>query len=401
MRVYHFSETAYPHLPPAETLDNVRVVFPNSNYDPLKGSDIYNHRIDEWQIADELGLHIMLNEHHQTATCTVPAVPLIAAILARVTKDARILVLGNPLANRRQPTRIAEEMAMVDVISRGRLECGFIRGVPFELSAQNSNPMRMADRMWEAHDLIVKAWTTHDGPFNWEGRYFHHRQINIWPRPYQQPHPPIWVTVSSPASCKVLAEKKYVAASFLTGFNGAKAVFDGYRQYWKAAHGSEAPTDRWGYLAMAATGETDEEGRRLAEKVLWYINMNKVYPQFARVPGYVSAERLVQMRSQGLSPVGLEFERVRHRARHAYREGQHVLRQPRHGLQADQEVPRPCRRHRSHDADDAGRFDGHARGAEEPDAVRQGSPAAPQGAEPHRREGGVATAHRRRIVTTS
>ena len=306
MRVYHFSETAYPHLPPAETLDNVRVVFPNSNYDPLKGSDIYNHRIDEWQIADELGLHIMLNEHHQTATCTVPAVPLIAAILARVTKDARILVLGNPLANRRQPTRIAEEMAMVDVISRGRLECGFIRGVPFELSAQNSNPMRMADRMWEAHDLIVKAWTTHDGPFNWEGRYFHHRQINIWPRPYQQPHPPIWVTVSSPASCKVLAEKKYVAASFLTGFNGAKAVFDGYRQYWKAAHGSEAPTDRWGYLAMAATGETDEEGRRLAEKVLWYINMNKVYPQFARVPGYVSAERLVQMRSQGLSPVGLE-----------------------------------------------------------------------------------------------
>jgi alkanesulfonate monooxygenase SsuD/methylene tetrahydromethanopterin reductase-like flavin-dependent oxidoreductase (luciferase family) len=306
VRVYHFSETAYPHLPPADTLQNVRVVFPNSNYDPIKGADVYNHRIDEWQIADELGLDIMLNEHHQTATCTVPAVPLIAAILARVTKNARILVLGNPLANRRQPTRIAEEMAMVDVISRGRLECGFIRGVPFELSAQNSNPMRMAERMWEAHDLIVKAWTTHDGPFNWEGRYFHHRQINIWPRPYQQPHPPVWVTVSSPASTKILAEKKYVAASFLTGFAGAKAVFDGYRQHWKAAHGTEASTDRWGYLALCATGETDEEGRRLAEKVLWYINMNKVYPQFARVPGYVSAERLLAMRSQGLSPVGVE-----------------------------------------------------------------------------------------------
>jgi alkanesulfonate monooxygenase SsuD/methylene tetrahydromethanopterin reductase-like flavin-dependent oxidoreductase (luciferase family) len=306
VRVYHFSETAYPHLPPAETLENVRVVFPSSNYDPIKGADIYNHRIDEWCIADELGLDIMLNEHHQTATCTVPAVPLIAAILARVTKNARILVLGNPLSNRRQPTRIAEEMAMVDVISRGRLDCGFIRGVPFELSAQNSNPMRMAERMWEAHDLIVKAWTTHDGPFNWEGRYYHHRQINIWPRPYQQPHPPVWVTVSSPASTKILAEKKYVAASFLTGFDGAKAVFDGYRQHWRAAHGTDAPSDRWGYLALAATGETEEEGRKLAEKVLWYINMNKVYPQFARVPGYVSAERLMQMRSQGLSPVGLE-----------------------------------------------------------------------------------------------
>jgi alkanesulfonate monooxygenase SsuD/methylene tetrahydromethanopterin reductase-like flavin-dependent oxidoreductase (luciferase family) len=307
VRVYHFSETAYPYLPPPEQLETVRVVFPSSNYDPKKGADIYQRRLDEWCAADELGLDIMLNEHHQTATCTVPAVPLIAAILARVTKRARILVLGNPLANRRQPTRIAEEMAMVDVISRGRLDCGFIRGVPFELSAQNSNPMRMADRMWEAHDLILKAWTTHDGPFNWEGRYYHHRQINIWPRPYQQPHPPIWITVSSPDSCIPLAQRKYVAASFLTGFNGAKTVFDGYRKAWRdAGHAGEAPSDRLAYLALCATGETDEEGRRLAEQVLWYINMNKVSPQFVRVPGYVSAERLAAMRKHGLVPAGVE-----------------------------------------------------------------------------------------------
>jgi alkanesulfonate monooxygenase SsuD/methylene tetrahydromethanopterin reductase-like flavin-dependent oxidoreductase (luciferase family) len=307
MRVYHFSETAYPHLPDPSTLETVRVVFPNSNYDPAKGADIYHKRLDEWQAADELGLDIMLNEHHQTATCTVPAVPLIAAILARITSRARILILGNPLANRRQPTRIAEEMAMIDVISRGRLDCGFIRGVPFELSAQNSNPMRMADRLWEAHDLILKAWTTHDGPFNWEGRYYQHRQINIWPRPMQQPHPPIWVTVSSPASCKPLASRKYVAATFLSGFNGAKAIFEGYRQQWHdAGHAGEAPADRLAYLAMCATGETDEEGRRLGQQILWYLNMNKVSPQFVRVPGYVSAEAQAAMRRAGLSAPGLE-----------------------------------------------------------------------------------------------
>ena len=115
------------------------------------------------------------------------------AALARLTRKARLLILGNPVANRRQPVRIAEEMAMVDILSKGRLECGFVRGVPYEVLPANSNPVRMNERQWEAMDLIVKAWTTHDGPVSHEGRFFHHRNINIWPRPYQQPHPPIWV----------------------------------------------------------------------------------------------------------------------------------------------------------------------------------------------------------------
>ena len=54
------------------------------------------------------------------------------------------------------------------------------------------------ERFWEAHDLILKAMTTHDGPFNWEGEHFHYRQVNVWPRPYQQPHPPVWLTVTAP-----------------------------------------------------------------------------------------------------------------------------------------------------------------------------------------------------------
>ena len=139
-------------------------------------------------------MEIMLNEHHQTATCVDPAAPLVLGALARLSKKARLLILGNPVANRRQPVRVAEEMAMVDVLSSGRLECGFVRGVPYEVLPANSNPVRMNERQWEAMDLIVKAWTSHDGPFSHEGRFFHHRNINIWPRPYQQPHPPIWVS---------------------------------------------------------------------------------------------------------------------------------------------------------------------------------------------------------------
>ena len=162
----------------------------------------------------------MLNEHHQTATCVDPAAPLVLAALARLTKKARLLILGNPVANRRQPVRVAEEMAMVDMLSKGRLECGFVRGVPYEVLPANSNPVRMNERQWEAMDLIVKAWTSHDGPFSHEGRFFHHRNINIWPRPYQQPHPPIWVSTTTPGGAARVGARGYVQATFLTGFDG-------------------------------------------------------------------------------------------------------------------------------------------------------------------------------------
>ena len=202
MKAWHFSENAYPYLPPADEYESIRVSLPNRIYDPKKGAALYDRYIDEWLVAEDEGVEIMLNEHHQTATCVDPAAPLVLAALARMTKKARLLILGNPVANRRQPVRVAEEMAMVDVLSKGRLECGFVRGVPYEVLPANSNPVRMNERQWEAMDLIVKAWTSHDGPVSHEGRFFHHRNINIWPRPYQQPHPPIWVSTTTPGRCR-------------------------------------------------------------------------------------------------------------------------------------------------------------------------------------------------------
>jgi alkanesulfonate monooxygenase SsuD/methylene tetrahydromethanopterin reductase-like flavin-dependent oxidoreductase (luciferase family) len=286
MRAWHFSENAYHLLPDPRQYDSIRVTLPNRYYDPKLGADLYHRYIDEWVIAEELGLEIMVNEHHQTATNLNPAAPIIMGILARETKKARLLILGNPIANRREPVRVAEEMAMVDVYSRGRLECGFVRGVPYELSAGNHRPTRMMERFWEAHDLILKAWTSHNGPFNWEGKYFHHRQVNIWPRPYQQPHPPVWITALSPDSAKQVAERGYVIACFLTGFEGTRAVFDSYRAR-RAELGLTAPrADRFAYAALVYTGETDEEGLAGARKLMWYVEANKVPFQFTNPPGY-------------------------------------------------------------------------------------------------------------------
>ena len=175
MDVWHFTEMPYPHLPPIDTLSSMRVTLPSRHYDPKIGADLYNRYLDEYMIADDLGFHHMVNEHHQTATCLDVAAPLSAAILARQTRKGRICILGNPVANRGDPLRIAEEMAMIDCISRGRLDVGFVRGVPYEIFAANTNPTQTVERLWEGIDLAVKAWTSHDEPFNFEGRFTRRR----------------------------------------------------------------------------------------------------------------------------------------------------------------------------------------------------------------------------------
>jgi alkanesulfonate monooxygenase SsuD/methylene tetrahydromethanopterin reductase-like flavin-dependent oxidoreductase (luciferase family) len=296
MRAWHFSETAYPYLPPADTYPSIRVSLPNRIYDPEKGAALYDRYIDEWLEAEAEGVEIMLNEHHQTATCVDPAAPLMLAALARLSKTARLLILGNPIANRRQPVRVAEEMAMVDVLSHGRLEAGFVRGVPYEILPANSNPVRMNERHWEALDLIVKCWTHRDGPFSHEGRFFHHRAINIWPRPIQQPHPPIWVSTTSPSGAAQVGAHGYVQATFLTGFDTTKMIYEAYRRGWReAGRGEHVPIDRLAYAALVYVGETEAKARAGAEKLLWYITSNKVPPHFANPPGYVPVAMNVKL----------------------------------------------------------------------------------------------------------
>jgi len=286
MKTWFFTEDAYPNLPDDETYESVRVNLPNKHFDPVLGADLYNMYLDMWGAADEMGLEIMLNEHHQTATCVLPAAPIALGVLARETKKARLLILGNPIVNRKQPIRVAEEMAYIDVLSRGRLDCGFVRGVPYEIAPANAYPYRGAEKLWEAHDLIMKAWTHHDGPFNFEGRWFHARQVNIWPRPYQQPHPPVWVTMGSAGSAAQVAQRKHIGAVFLAGYPGIRRLFDGYREGFLQAHGEEAPLDRLAYAAIVCVGENEKEAENGTEKLLWYIRSNKVAPQFNNPPGY-------------------------------------------------------------------------------------------------------------------
>jgi len=305
MRVFHFTEQPYPD---AWTPDqpSLRVTTPNALCDPQVAADLYARYQDEWMLADELGFDIMVNEHHSTATCLSASCTITLAILARITKRARLLALGVPLANRRDPLRVAEELSMIDVMSRGRLEMGFVKGVPYEVAVANTSPVDMMDRLWEAHDFIIKAMTTVDGPFSWEGDHFHYRAANVWPRPWQQPHPPVWITASSPGSARAVAERGHVMATFLSGY-ATRAVFDVYRDVYRKTWNRPAPADRFAYLALCAVATTESEALRRAEKVAGYLRtIGAVAEAFRNPPGYASvADNVRALANFGKPRLGL------------------------------------------------------------------------------------------------
>jgi alkanesulfonate monooxygenase SsuD/methylene tetrahydromethanopterin reductase-like flavin-dependent oxidoreductase (luciferase family) len=150
--------------------------------------------MDELEFAAECGFDaICVNEHHNNGYGLMPSPNLIASALARRTTDTALCVLGNSLALYNPPTRVAEEFAMIDVISGGRLIAGFPVGTPMDTCfAYGQNPSVLRERYLEAHDLVVKAWTEPE-TFAWNGRYNQQRYVNIWPRPVQRPHPPVWI----------------------------------------------------------------------------------------------------------------------------------------------------------------------------------------------------------------
>ena len=299
MRVWYFSEMAYhPSWDEGLKRGSLRVNFPNGVIDPHEAHKLLNRYLDEFAFCDESGLDIMVNEHHSTATCLTVSVGMALSIIARETKTSRLLSLGNPIANRPDPVRVAEEMAWLDVLSGGRLEMGLVKGAPYEIHPASSNPARLMQRYWEAHDLILKALSTTDGPFNWEGEYFQYRNVNIWPRPLQQPTPPVWMTGLSVESGVAAAERGHVIATLLSG-SIAKPMFDAYKK--RAVElGRPATPDRLAYAACIGVGRTRSEGLRRADQIADYVRTSPVvHEPYTNPPGYNSVGANVAMLKAG------------------------------------------------------------------------------------------------------
>ena len=158
--------------------------FSNSHFDPNEGSRLYNEYLEEYIMADELGVDgIMLNEHHNAPFCMQARTNMFGAILAAVTKRAKIVFLGNPLPLTENPVQLAEELAMIDMISKGRVVSGFVRGGGQEQLANGVNPAFNRERFVEAQDRLIAgaAERCPDAVENGPRRMRAHRLRNVLP----------------------------------------------------------------------------------------------------------------------------------------------------------------------------------------------------------------------------
>lgn len=257
------------------------VVLPNSLYNPKEGAKLYNRYLDELELADALGYDgICVNEHHQTAYGMMPAPNLLAGALARRTKNAKIAILGRALPLVNNPLSIAEEYSMLDNLSEGRIICGFVRGIGAEYHASGINPTESHDRFHEAHDLIIKAWTD-TGPFAWEGKYYNYRYVNTWPRPYQEPHPPIWIPSQGSAETIEWAADPSRKYPFVITFSPAASVmkFLGLYQEQAERYGYTPTSDQLGWALPVYVADTDEQAEREAKP-----HIEALFNSFLRMP---------------------------------------------------------------------------------------------------------------------
>jgi alkanesulfonate monooxygenase SsuD/methylene tetrahydromethanopterin reductase-like flavin-dependent oxidoreductase (luciferase family) len=253
---------------------------------------MYNDFMDELEFAAECGFDaICVNEHHSNGYGLMPSPNLVASALARRTSDSALCVLGNSLALYNPPTRVAEEFAMIDCISGGRLIAGFPVGSPMDTCyAYGQNPSMLRERYHEAHDLVMRAWTEQD-TFAFNGRFNQQRYVNIWPRPVQKPHPPIWIPGGgSVETWQWCAEMDYVYC-YLSyyGYKAGQSTMDGFWDEMKRL-GKDRNPYRAGFLQFVGVAETREEAYRLYREPAEYFYGRCLHidPRFAGPPGYTT-----------------------------------------------------------------------------------------------------------------
>jgi alkanesulfonate monooxygenase SsuD/methylene tetrahydromethanopterin reductase-like flavin-dependent oxidoreductase (luciferase family) len=293
MRFTWFNLMPWPYLPDdfREKHRSVWVDIDQKLYDPIRGHEVYNRYLDQFEYADRLGFDgIGCNEHHQNGYGLMPSPNLIAASLVRRTTKSAIVVLGNSIALYNPPLRVAEEFAMLDVISGGRLVAGFPVGTSMDTNySYGQVPALTREKYAEAHDLITRAWAE-DEPFAFNGRYTKLRYVNLWPKPIQKPRPPIHIPGGGSVETHDFCLDHTYSYSYLS-FNGyvrGKALMQSYWDRVAQRNTEDDSPYRAGFAQTICVADTDSDAERLYAKHVeyFYNRCLHVYPGFADAPGY-------------------------------------------------------------------------------------------------------------------
>ena len=223
--------------------------------DPALSAQSYQDGIAECQLAEDVGFDwISFSEHHYSGRIATGTPSVMAAAVAERCRKARIALLGHllPLNN---PVRVAEELALLDNLTNGRLVMGFLRGTPNEDQTYNVNPAEGRGRMLESMDLILRA-LTEPQPFGWQGRYYQFRTVAVWPRPVQQPLPPAIVATRSDDAVRYAAAHRLgLGVSFLPVDDVAAITGKYFR--WCAEAGWTPRPDEMVFRGSIYLAETD------------------------------------------------------------------------------------------------------------------------------------------------
>jgi len=294
MKAIFFHLMPYRDLPSdfEDKYESIWITPPNDELcDPKMVEQYYKWNLDELELADRLGFDgIGVNEHHQNGYGFMASPNLMAAALARRTpNNSAICVLGNTLALYSPATRVAEEFAMLDVLTDGRLIAGFPVGTSMDVNfCYGITPTETRPRFKEAHELIIDAWTK-PGPFTFNGRYNQLRYVNPWPKPLQKPHPPVWLAGGGSVETWEMAANYDYTYSYLSffGFQYGKKLMDGF---WDTMDrmGKDKNPYRAGFAQQICVSETDERAEEeYLEHVTYFFNKClHIPPYFFEAPGY-------------------------------------------------------------------------------------------------------------------
>ena len=294
MKVNYFQQVPYRKLPSDFEQHHESVVttpyFDVTTPDNVVGA--FRQSTDELMHAARLGFDgLLVTEHGQSSYDMAPNPNIVEAAVAYATEVENIRTaiypVGRSLGKSREPIRVAEELAMLDAMTNGRLVSGFPVGLAYDANINNGvPPAQTRQRFDENLELVLKAWTERD-PFSWNGKFAQHAAVNVWPRPIQQnPHPPVWITgIGNPKTMQMTIDREFGFNYF--GWFGLKVtgrrIFD---RFWDLVDrsGKDANPYRLGFMQTICVAETDAKAEALYAKHAEYF--------FQKGIGSIPMERL-------------------------------------------------------------------------------------------------------------
>jgi alkanesulfonate monooxygenase SsuD/methylene tetrahydromethanopterin reductase-like flavin-dependent oxidoreductase (luciferase family) len=317
MRVFVFDL-----LPYGEHLEHLKVgrelpwPLPRRHFKPDVAVRTYEEHLTAWEAMDRIGFDgVGFNEHHTSPYGLMNSPNLMAASAAQRTQRIKLLIYGN-LLPLHDPLRLAEELAMLDCLSNGRIVSGFARGIPREHNVYKVPLRDSRARFEEAWEIIRRAWT--EESFSFTGRFWSYENVAIWPRPVQQPRPPVWVPVTgSKETIEWAGTHDIPITPGLVPTRGLREDIIRYYAKCLTQHGHRLTPEHLIIQASAYVADSKAQAVREAGPYTLYFNQtlfshgNVSDASLQRDAGYLTSGSFDYVRPENLHAVSGDRERFR------------------------------------------------------------------------------------------